>query len=675
MTDHVNASSVRSGYRPDIDGLRAIAVLAVISYHVRAHVLPGGFTGVDIFFAISGYLITFNIATELRAGNFSLLEFYRRRVKRIMPVMLTVIAVVILTGYLVLLPEDLAAMAKSAVWSLGSMANVFFWRETDTGYFAIASAQLPLLHLWSLGVEEQFYLLWPLLLLLLWKLTPTFLSHTPASRVALLLALLSIPTSVLLAELGQPENSRFVFYMLPTRMGELLMGGAAALWVIINANSNVRAPVAQSMAWCGLVLICASLLLLSEASPFPGWRALLPTLGATLILLAGNSQIDTCVKRCLSWPPMVWVGKLSYSLYLWHWPVLAYWRYVYGEPDLTTGLFLVLTTFVLAQLSFTFVEQRARRSKGSALKVISFQFAIPGAAISLAALLLVFGDRMGFPTHSQSYLSHLIQLRGEIEPGTKFDWICQRQRLTAQDLINSRCVVGSNPQHPPKVLLWGDSNAAHYVPMLEVIAVNEGFSFRNFSVGSCPPILGDITRFVQLSRRSDCKDSLQVAWPAVVNYPLVVLGASWTDYDSLSVHFMRDLEASVRGLTDRGQRVILLAKSTRLENFDSRCLEKALKLGFLSCVSQPRPLPDDVRLVNAKLQALAERTPGVTFFDTNRYLCEQDLCPVYDPHGFPVYFDANHLTVKSSRDLGNAIVLRNEVPQDLRSDSHQEVSR
>jgi peptidoglycan/LPS O-acetylase OafA/YrhL len=152
-------------YRSDIDGLRAIAVVSVIVFHLKSSLLPGGFVGVDIFFAISGYLITKNIAEGMEAGRFSIIEFYRRRIKRIAPVMLTVIASVLCIGYLVLLPEELVALAKSAIWSVGSLANVYFWHEVDTEYFATASSQLPLLHLWSLGVEEQFYLIWPLLLI------------------------------------------------------------------------------------------------------------------------------------------------------------------------------------------------------------------------------------------------------------------------------------------------------------------------------------------------------------------------------------------------------------------------------------------------------------------------------------------------------------------------------
>lgn len=656
-------------YRRDIDGLRAVAVLAVILFHLNTHLLPGGFVGVDIFFVISGYLITKNIATELGAGHFSLVEFYRRRIKRIAPVMLTVIACVLLAGYLVLLPEDLAAMAKSAFWSVGSLANVYFWHEVDTDYFAATSAQLPLLHLWSLGVEEQFYLAWPLLLMLAWRLVPTRGKPVSALNLALALTLLTIPLSVGMAILGYAHDSRFIYYMLPTRAGELMMGAAAALWAIKHPNAGGSGLRSVAMAWCGVALVAMSMLLLNETQPFPGWRVLPPTAGAALLLLAGRAQADTWLQHCLSRAPMVWVGKLSYSLYLWHWPVLAYWRYVYGEPGVLAGVGLLLLTFALAQLSYSLVEQPARHSRGSALSVFARQFAGPGAVVMLLALTLVFGDRLGIPTHSQGYMKQLAQRRLDIKPAYQFDWVCQRQLLQAKDISDSRCVLGSASDQPPQVLLWGDSNAAHYIPMLEVLARQEGFTFRNFAIGSCPPLLGDPAPFVRPERHHDCTESLRLAWPAVKDYPLVIIGASWSSYDQVSADFLPRLEVSLRSLTEHGQRVVLLAKTTVLKDYDSRCLEKSLKLYLLDCAQQPQQLADEVARVNAKLQALAARLPGVSYFDTNRYLCPQGLCSVYNPQGLPQYFDVSHLNVKASKNLGEIILAQDGVPKVLRRDT------
>lgn len=670
ITMTADASDSGERYRRDIDGLRAIAVLAVIAFHLNTKLLPGGFVGVDIFFVISGYLITKNIATELGAGKFSLLEFYRRRIKRIAPVMLAVIACVLWVGYLVLLPEDLVAMAKSAFWSVGSLANVYFWHEVDTEYFAPASVQLPLLHLWSLGVEEQFYLLWPLLLMLAWRLVPTGARRASALNLALALALVTIPLSVGLAMLGYAHDSRFVYYMLPTRAGELMIGAAAALWAIKHPYVNGGAWRSKTMAWCGAALIALSLLLLNETQPFPGWRAVPPTAGAALLLLAGRAQADTWLQRCLSRAPMVWVGKLSYSLYLWHWPVFAYWRYVYGEPGVLAGAGLLLLTFALAQLSYSLVEQPARHWRGSALRVFALQFAVPGGAVMLVALTLVYGDRLGMPIHSQPYLKQLAQLRLDTRPANHLDWVCQRQVLQAKDLVDSRCVLGPASAQPPQVLLWGDSNAAHYIPMLEVLALQEGFTFRNFAVGSCPTLLGDPAPFVPPDRHAACTESLRLAWPAVKGYPLVIIGASWAHYDQASADFLPRLEASLRSLTAHGQRVVLLAKITVLKDYDGHCLEKSLKLQLLDCSRQPQQLADEVVRVNAKLQALAARLPGVSYFDTNRYLCPQGLCAVYNPQGLPQYVDRSHLNVNASENLGRSILAQDGVPKVLRRDTH-----
>ncbi len=210
-------------YRGDIDGLRAIAVLSVIVFHIDAALLPGGFVGVDVFFVISGYLITGNIVQELNSGRFSLLEFYRRRVKRIAPAMLVVTAVVMLAAYLLMLPEQLRDTGKSAVFSLASLANVYFWLYQDTGYFAQSSLELPLLHLWSLGVEEQFYLLWPLLLVAVYR---------RADKLTLVLAMAACAVaSFWMGSALFEQAPSFVYYMLPSRAGELLLGALVAVLV------------------------------------------------------------------------------------------------------------------------------------------------------------------------------------------------------------------------------------------------------------------------------------------------------------------------------------------------------------------------------------------------------------------------------------------------------------
>lgn len=643
-----------------------MAVLAVVIFHINAHWLPGGFVGVDVFFVISGYLITRNIVADLDGQRFTLAEFYRRRIKRIVPVMLTVVAATLLAGYCLLLPEDLADLSKSVVWSVASLANVYFWREVNTDYFATESAQLPLLHLWSLGVEEQFYLFWPLLLAAAWRLWPG--SHKGCSaglKPSLLFALLCVPLSAIFAQFYFETSPRFVYYMLPSRAGELMLGAAAALWALRGGAQRLTAQGFKLMGWAGLGLLALSLLFLNESQVFPGWRSLLPTVGAALLIVAGLGSQATWLQKGLSFAPMVWVGRLSYSLYLWHWPVLAYWRYLYGQPSATEGMVLLALMFLLSWCSFRWVEQPARHATLSAAQVLLRQLLLPGGALLLCAVYLALGPRFGLPSHSQQYLEALQARRADLQAAYQQEWVCQRQRLKAHDLSDPRCVLGKDVEQPPRVLLFGDSNAAHYIPMLQTVAESAGFSFRNYAVGACPPVMGEPHAFVHAERLSDCQNSLTMAWDDAKAYPVLVLGGSWLAYVQRSPLFMARLEATLRTVVSRGQRVVLLAKTPQLLSYDSHCREKALKATWLSCSAHGPQVDAEVNAVNQALAELAARIPGVQFFDPTPQLCPEGRCKIYESSGLPLYFDAGHLTVKASRQLGQALLMQD--PEAIRA--------
>lgn len=260
-----------TSYRPDIDGLRAVAVLSVILFHIDKTLLPGGFVGVDIFFVISGYLISLHIFRDLSRQRFSIIEFYRRRIKRIMPAMLAVVLVVVALSQVILRPADAEGVAESGLWSLLSMANVYFWLSEDTSYFAAASSQKPLLHLWSLGIEEQFYLFWPLILLLTHRVGHG--RHFFALFSVLALA------SFCAGEYWFSQAPSFVYYMLPTRAGELLTGALLAHLIMHRGSIRVPAVAVFLLGLTGLVLVSGSLFLLSEHAVFPGLRALPPPWG------------------------------------------------------------------------------------------------------------------------------------------------------------------------------------------------------------------------------------------------------------------------------------------------------------------------------------------------------------------------------------------------------------
>ena len=345
-------------YRPDIDGLRAVAVLSVIIFHINSELLPGGFVGVDIFFVISGYLISLYIFREIKNDQFSLTEFYRRRVKRIAPALLVVLSLTLLVSQIILRPVDAEKVAESGLWSLLSLANVYFWLYQDTSYFAASNRELPLLHLWSLGVEEQFYIFWPLLLMLVYKIT--------RSSIFIVSLLLVAFASFGFGELYYVTDSSFVYYMLPTRIGELLFGALVAHLVLTQKIKSLPTAVATLMSGFGVALVAGSLAFLSENNVFPGYQAIPPTLGTAILIYLGHYSKSWLTQFILI-KPMIWVGLISYSAYLWHWPLLAFFQYGQFEINLLNGCLIFIITLTLAWLTYKYIEQPLRTSSTLAL--------------------------------------------------------------------------------------------------------------------------------------------------------------------------------------------------------------------------------------------------------------------------------------------------------------------
>jgi peptidoglycan/LPS O-acetylase OafA/YrhL len=658
MTDHRSAhdtvhpenaqkQSRETAYRPDIDGLRAVAVLSVILYHLGDDLLPGGFIGVDVFFVISGFLITRNIMNELRAGHFSLADFYRRRIKRIAPAMFVVVAVTVLLAQQILLPEAAERTAESGLWSVASLANVYFWWHLDTSYFAEPAQLIPLLHLWSLGVEEQFYLLWPLMLMVTYA----------TKRFAIGASLLSLLT-IVAAHLLFAISPAFVFYMLPTRAGELLTGAVVASMVVRRRTDAMSGRVLVACGLLGAALIAASLALLNETLPFPGVLAIPPVLGSALLILAG--QRPNAIARALSVRPLVWIGLVSYSAYLWHWPLQAFYRYGHGTIGLRAGLAILVLTFVLAWLSYRFVEQPARRSRAGWLPVLTRQYVLPAAAGGAACLVLMRLDGYGVRRFGE-YGAELAAVRAQHRPNYEYEYVCQKQRLTPQDAGDPRCIVGASTATSTTAVLWGDSHASHYVGMLSAFAEAGGWRFRNLQIATCPPVDGDPAPFVFAQRLADCRASLDIVRAVVERSQVVIVSASYTLYEAFSPDFWPRFFATVERLAD-SRVVILLGKVPEIAGYDALCREKALSYPTLHCENTRAPLADQYVAVNGRLRAFADATPNVEFYEATSEICPDGMCSSLGTDGVSIYLDSSHLTIPASRELGERIVRQGGVP-------------
>ncbi|MDR0735304.1 MAG: acyltransferase [Zoogloeaceae bacterium] len=354
----VLSSDACGQYRPEIDGLRAIAVIAVIICHSETSWIPGGFVGVDVFFVISGYLITRILLAELEAGRFSLAGFYERRARRILPALFCVLICCLPFAWFLLLPDQLENFSRSLLWTLAFISN--FWFRGEIGYFAPAANEMPLLHTWSLGVEEQFYLFFPLLVFLCWRGRHR---KWVFSTIVLIIALWSLKY----ADRKSWHGSSGVFFLTQARIWELFIGALAAVYLTRWRTCAPRRWLAETGAALGLSLILFACARLDADSPFPGRYTLLPTLGALGVILFATPQ--TLAGRLLASKPLIGVGLVSYSAYLWHQPVftflrlsdplpiLSYW------PEQIVRILLCASPLALAYLSWRFVEQPFRNKR------------------------------------------------------------------------------------------------------------------------------------------------------------------------------------------------------------------------------------------------------------------------------------------------------------------------
>lgn len=359
--------AARPDYRSDIDGLRAIAVLSVVVFHAFPGWLPGGFVGVDIFFVISGYLISKHILDELSSSSFSIKTFYARRVRRIFPALILVLLTCLLFGWVILTPAEYEKLGRHVFAGALFLANILSWREA--GYFDAAADTKPLLHLWSLGIEEQFYIVWPLMLALAWRFRRGLAWVFPGVIV------LSLVYSLFLVQRDAVAD----FYSPVTRFWELALGAALAHPGVRQFATGPR--LRQALSAAGLLLILLALVIIDSHDPFPGAWALLPTLGAALLIHAGAQ--GGVNRQILSLRPMVWVGLISYPLYLWHWPLLTFARIIESEPpSLALRSGLVAASVLLAWLTYRLVERpvRARTRSSGLIWVLCLSMALLGIA-------------------------------------------------------------------------------------------------------------------------------------------------------------------------------------------------------------------------------------------------------------------------------------------------------
>lgn len=656
-------------YRKDIDGLRAIAVLLVIFSHAHFSTLQGGFIGVDVFFVISGFLITSILRNAIENNVFSLLDFYLRRVRRILPALLFLLLGVSLTSWFILLPEDMYLFAQSAVAGLTAWANIFF-SNISGGYWGHNVAIMPLTHLWSLAIEEQFYFLWPTVMYFSLKYMP----KKAFKILTVILLLLLFGNSILLSD------SPTAYYQFSARAFEILLGCTLALWHKELLRVLRIPPFLLSLP--GLLLIGCSAILLSENATFPGWNALWPCLGAALLLLSGQHR--SMLSKLLGSPPFVFTGKISYSLYLWHWPILAFMSYS-GISIPQWRWPAIAASFVLATLSYYMIESPLRKERWATRSTLIRLFIVPVCLVLLFSQLNRFTDGMGFRFSGpkKQLLTQTFSYTTKKFPG------CLQTKFTGEklpQLENPLCIWGNNDTSGKSIdlLLVGDSHASALRGFVEKMTINAGLSGVEISQ-SATPFLPETDFYTSNGERiidAQKYSSAVMKYITQSNVQFIAIAARYPYY-----LYGKNEEEKTMGMSKAGESFTAIS-STANEKTYAEQLEKLvgelikldrtpilfkgipemgrdvsresirsalydLDLGFIS--------RDKVALrqnfMDHTIDSIAKRYPQTIVIDPKDILCNNGRCnSVID--NTTLYLDDDHLNYNGSRFIGQKYLKR-----------------
>jgi peptidoglycan/LPS O-acetylase OafA/YrhL len=617
-------------YRPEIDGLRAIAVGVVLLFHGHLGA-TGGYVGVDVFFVISGFLITSLIWNDLESGRFTFSGFWERRARRIVPALVVVTLVTLAAGWFLLLPAEMKSLGRATASQALFAANVHYW--LDSGYFASASDEMPLLHTWSLALEEQYYLIVPFVFWGLYKLVRS-------ERRGLILAILAagLAASLGLSAAWLAAHPSFTFYLLPTRAWELLLGSIVVFLQPPRGRPGSRAA-REVMSVAGLAMIVVAAFAYSPRTPFPGFAAVPPCLG-TALLIWSNGRRDgaapTLVGSLLSTRPIVFVGLISYSLYLWHWPMLAFANGLALEPvPLAWRIAIVGVSFPLAVLSWRFVETPFRTRQWGATRKSIFALAGLGllaVLVSGAAVWASGGAPGRFPPAIREVTSDK-------------DRFATFEDLSVQAARAGRLpTIGAKSDAAPAVLVWGDSHAIAALPAIDALLEERGLAGRVAIHSATAPVLDwyQLNAF-GLGRRSLEFGDAVLAYLREHRIRDVILVAYWSSYgsDADGAALGNAAVATIRRLVAAGCRPAVLL-DVPIPGFD---VPKALALPFLSeeSIAAACKKPGAAG-AEAKFAADLEAAGAQVLDPKPRFIDPARGCYAVSRDGAVLYYDSHHVS-------------------------------
>ncbi|WP_077146743.1 acyltransferase family protein [Sphingopyxis sp. KK2] len=607
-------------YRNDIAGLRALAVLPILLVHAGLTAIPGGFVGVDIFFVISGYLISRIILKEMDGDRFTLTGFYRRRALRILPALLVMLAVVLAVGWWRLFPQDMRDLSWSAAATALSGSNIWFWRTVN--YFGDAELT-PLLHTWSLGVEEQFYIFYPLLLIALRRWLPR---HIVAALWVIAAASLAIGYGLI-----HINKAAASFYLLPSRAWELALGGLVATGGLPKLGERAK-PVA---AWLGLAMVVASLFVIEEGMAFPVPWALLPCVGTALLIAYGEAGGTA---KLLSLAPMRFVGDISYSLYLWHWPVMAFWRFERGlRLDAGEMAATIAISFALAILSYRLIEQPfLRRGKAWATpRVLWGAVAAMLLVAGVASLLAVQASTKRIANPEVERLLAYLDYGDSDDADFQFErGVCMADN--AKPFFDPG-LCATRRADRPNILVMGDSHAAHIAQAMAE-RLTDANVLRLTASGCDPvwPVEGD----------PRCTNVMAIGFegrtPGEGPVSRVILSARWR------LVRLPGLVRAIELFRDQDIPVTVLGPAVEYEEPLPRLLARLTMRGGVDLAGKSRRL-DLIAVDDAMRKAVV--AAGGTYVSMQDLECPGGVCPLFASDGSPFHFDYGHYTLGASRDL------------------------
>lgn len=629
-------SNTHPDYRADIDGLRAIAVLAVIAFHASARLVPGGFVGVDVFFVISGYLIARLIFQGLESGTFRFSDFYKGRIKRILPAYIAVALFTLAWSTYLLIPNDYIFYTTSLAASWGFASNIFF-SMLSWGYFGQRTEEFPLLHTWSLSVEEQFYFLFPVLLIVLHRYCKTRI--TPI--LVLLAMLLAGWSEFKIAEVKS-------YFLLANRAHELLIG--VITFFIAQRYPIQSTRLANVLAIIGAALLAGSLTWITRGAAFPGINSLYPCMASALLLY--SCRIDNVLTPILKNRALVFIGLISYSLYLWHWPIFSFLRYRRIDLTFWIGTLAVAASFALAVLTWKFIERPVRYNKKIDFKqAFLLIYLLPTVAFMAVGAYSYFTE--GVPQRFPEEVRQLISSYSFERDLTRTCAIRNGDyhKITVHYLTD-HCAYGDLTQARPQILLFGDSHAHHFKPFVEYLAMDANLKAVYHVQGSCSPLdLPDAASGAG-SPASVCAkrnaDLLQTA----SDFKFVVIAGSW-DYKGKEAAFENNLATVIEKIERAGATPVVFKDNPYHEPDLSQCV-LFKKRGWIAadknCNIPYAYVEDTQGSMNAVIDKIKFRYPQLVVIEPQLVMCNASECTTSIANT-ALYKDANHLNAKAARML------------------------